>query len=315
MVLKQSGNWPQEISEAIGGTSLTLHGGATLNVLVGRAAMTSEQVVANVFCAMDELVKHVSGWRNVSALYVKTPASVAVPLYSAAPLTKTVARALREELYAARAVNKARDVVLRDENGKRLPGLLAHLGVDVRDADLEANDSDSESTANDSNSDEELVKEISQATGGKSLRKHDDDDDSDVNNDGSNSSNDDDDDDDDDDEEAATTAERVRKEKPAPISDAERLRRKLAKRAGGAAATTSPSSNKASAANGKRKLSASQAVAQAQKRARADTQKRNKQRKAAQSPGTTTSTPNNNSNNNKRANRITPRKTNKPKRK
>ncbi|XP_062224831.1 uncharacterized protein LOC133923564 [Phragmites australis] len=76
--------WAESAREAARCVELRVEGGTCRAVRVGHAAMTLEEAVENVVAAVEAAAACVPRkWRNVRALHVKSPESVALPLYSA----------------------------------------------------------------------------------------------------------------------------------------------------------------------------------------------------------------------------------------
>uniref|UniRef100_A0A0E0H2R9 Ribosomal protein L1 n=1 Tax=Oryza nivara TaxID=4536 RepID=A0A0E0H2R9_ORYNI len=76
--------WAESAREAARRVELRVEGGTCRAVRVGHAAMAREEAVENVVAAVEAAAACVPRkWRNVRALHVKAPESVALPLYSA----------------------------------------------------------------------------------------------------------------------------------------------------------------------------------------------------------------------------------------
>jgi ribosome biogenesis protein UTP30 len=101
--LEDGADWQAEIDGALRCVSLTLAGGGTLNVKVGRVGDKHANVAANIVAGMDSIVTHIGGWPNVRSLFIKTPLSMAVPIFTAAPLARDAELELRKQLLAASA--------------------------------------------------------------------------------------------------------------------------------------------------------------------------------------------------------------------
>lgn len=77
-------SWAESAREAALCVELRVEGGTCRAVRVGHGAMAREEAVANVVAAVEAAAACVPRkWRNVRALHVKSPESVALPLYSA----------------------------------------------------------------------------------------------------------------------------------------------------------------------------------------------------------------------------------------
>ncbi|CAN6228713.1 unnamed protein product [Urochloa humidicola] len=76
--------WAESARESARCVELRVEGGTCRAVRVGHGAMAREEAVENVVAAVEAAAACVPRkWRNVRALHVKSPESVALPLYSA----------------------------------------------------------------------------------------------------------------------------------------------------------------------------------------------------------------------------------------
>jgi ribosome biogenesis protein UTP30 len=76
--------WAESAREAARCVELRVEAGTCRAVRVGHGAMSREEAVENVVAAVEAAAACVPRkWRNVRALHVKSPESVALPLYSA----------------------------------------------------------------------------------------------------------------------------------------------------------------------------------------------------------------------------------------
>jgi ribosome biogenesis protein UTP30 len=76
--------WAESAREAARCVELRVEAGTCRAVRVGHSAMALEEAVGNVVAAVDAAAACVpKKWKNVRALHVKSPESVALPLYSA----------------------------------------------------------------------------------------------------------------------------------------------------------------------------------------------------------------------------------------
>jgi hypothetical protein len=79
-------DWAAEVKRATASTSLVLGGGACSAVRCARSTQKAGEVAANVMAAAAGVVHYVPrGWANVRSMYLKTSASVALPLYTCLP--------------------------------------------------------------------------------------------------------------------------------------------------------------------------------------------------------------------------------------
>lgn len=100
-------DWAAEVRKATASTSLVLGGGACNAVRCGRSTQSAPQVVANVMAAAAGVAHYVPrGWANVRAMYLKTSASVALPLFTCLPTQEAEAEQPRRDGDAKRKKGK-----------------------------------------------------------------------------------------------------------------------------------------------------------------------------------------------------------------
>ncbi|RMZ87374.1 hypothetical protein DV736_g5399, partial [Chaetothyriales sp. CBS 134916] len=75
----------KEISRALDSVPISLKPGTSTAARVGLGSFTPEQLVDNINAVVNHVIdKHVvKGWRNVKAIHIKTPTSMAVPIWLA----------------------------------------------------------------------------------------------------------------------------------------------------------------------------------------------------------------------------------------
>ncbi len=79
-------DWSAAVKKATAGTYLFTSGGGCSAVRVARAAQPAAEVAANCCAAAAGVAAAVPrGWSNIRAMYLKTSASVALPIYTALP--------------------------------------------------------------------------------------------------------------------------------------------------------------------------------------------------------------------------------------
>ena len=132
IALDDGDDWKANVREAIHSTAVVLSGGATINVRVARVTHDVAQVRENVERALPRIAEIVGGWRNVSQLFLKTPKSVAVPIYAADELPADVEAELREELFKA-APNVTSLRIKRDVRKRKREARAARTGSDSDD--------------------------------------------------------------------------------------------------------------------------------------------------------------------------------------
>lgn len=80
-------NWGLQVSKACNATYMYLTGGSSLSVRAAKASQAEEECVANVMAVLAGAVNRVpKKWAGISALYLKTGESVALPIYQAVPV-------------------------------------------------------------------------------------------------------------------------------------------------------------------------------------------------------------------------------------
>jgi len=79
-------DWVSQVHRAVSSTYLHINGGTCVNVKVGKSTMTNEAIVENTLAAIEGAVSKIPRrWGNVQSIYMKTPDSVALPIYTAPP--------------------------------------------------------------------------------------------------------------------------------------------------------------------------------------------------------------------------------------
>ena len=100
-------DWAAEVKRATASTSLVLGGGACSAVRCARSTQAAAEVAANVMAAAAGVVHYVPrGWANVRSMYLKTSASVALPLYTSLPTQAEAEQPGQAEKKAAKKVAK-----------------------------------------------------------------------------------------------------------------------------------------------------------------------------------------------------------------
>lgn len=80
-------DWAAQVQRAARATYLYITGGTSTMVRVGRSAQGEDALVANAMAVVKKLADHVpSGWGNVQSILLKTNESVALPVFTSAPL-------------------------------------------------------------------------------------------------------------------------------------------------------------------------------------------------------------------------------------
>ena len=79
-------DWVAQIQRAVGATYLHVSGGTCVNVKVGKSTMEVDEIVENTMAAIEGAVSKIPRrWGNIQSIYIKTPDSVALPVYVAPP--------------------------------------------------------------------------------------------------------------------------------------------------------------------------------------------------------------------------------------
>lgn len=79
-------DWVAQVHRAVSATYLHIAGGTCVNVKVGKSTMEVDEIVENAVAAIDGAVNKIPRkWGNIQSIYIKTPDSVALPVYVAPP--------------------------------------------------------------------------------------------------------------------------------------------------------------------------------------------------------------------------------------
>lgn len=79
-------DWVAQVKRAVSATYLHISGGTCVNVKVGKSTMEEDEIVENTVVAIEGAVNKIPRkWGNVQSIYLKTPDSVALPIYVAPP--------------------------------------------------------------------------------------------------------------------------------------------------------------------------------------------------------------------------------------
>jgi len=97
----------KEIERTLSTTQLHLHPSTTTSIKVGLASFTSEQVSANIEAVMAGLTDKLIAWRNVRAVHVKGPNTMALPVWLAKELWTDEGMVFDEEEVAEAEARKA----------------------------------------------------------------------------------------------------------------------------------------------------------------------------------------------------------------
>lgn len=80
------GNWAAQVKRACQHTYMFKSSGTCINVKVAKSGFSVQQIVDNVHAALCAAVQHVpKKWSNVQGVFLKTPESVALPLFQTLP--------------------------------------------------------------------------------------------------------------------------------------------------------------------------------------------------------------------------------------
>lgn len=110
-----------QIRKAAASTYAHAGAGTCLHVKVGKPSMSAKHITENAIAAIEGLVASSCvprGWANVQAVFMKTNASAALPLYAAMP-DPNEDRAAREEEKAAKDARKAERDEAKNASGGR----------------------------------------------------------------------------------------------------------------------------------------------------------------------------------------------------
>jgi ribosome biogenesis protein UTP30 len=79
-------DWVAQVRRAVGATYFNVGGGTCVNVKVGKSTMEIDEIVENTVVAIEGAVNKIPRkWGNIQSIYVKTPDSVALPIFTAPP--------------------------------------------------------------------------------------------------------------------------------------------------------------------------------------------------------------------------------------
>ena len=128
----------KEIERTLSTAQINLSPSTTTAVRVGLASFTPEQIAANIEAVMASLAGKLVGWKNVRAVHVKGPNTVALPIWLAEELWVDEAMIL-EDAEAVEARVKAA------QKGKRRRGLMEGTEEDDEDGEQRKGKIDGES--------------------------------------------------------------------------------------------------------------------------------------------------------------------------
>ncbi len=130
--LADTADWQAQVDSAVRSTPLTLQGGGTLALRVGRVADDPERVADNIATAMAAAVAHIGGWINVRNLFVKTALSASLPVYKSPPLERERELQLRETLLANSHSVRNHGPLAKQARKTKLAEFEAKLATDPR---------------------------------------------------------------------------------------------------------------------------------------------------------------------------------------
>ncbi|OUS47721.1 ribosomal protein L1p/L10e family-domain-containing protein [Ostreococcus tauri] len=79
-------DWVAQVKRAVSATYMHIAGGTCVNVKVGKSTMGEDEIVENIMAAIAGAVHKIPRrWGNVQSIYIKTPDSVALPIFAAPP--------------------------------------------------------------------------------------------------------------------------------------------------------------------------------------------------------------------------------------
>jgi len=82
----------KEFTQARDSTYLYLTTGPCCAFRIGRSSFTEVQVVENILAGLGVVEKLPKKWKNIQAIYIKTPSSVAIPFYASLPLSQRLSQ-------------------------------------------------------------------------------------------------------------------------------------------------------------------------------------------------------------------------------
>ncbi|RMZ76299.1 hypothetical protein DV737_g4901, partial [Chaetothyriales sp. CBS 132003] len=149
----------KEVSRALDSVPISLKQGTNAAIRVGLGSFTPEQLVDNINAVVDHVIeKHVvKGWRNVKAIHIKTPTSMAVPIWLADELWTDTSKVIDQPDGDAPPAIEGADPDSKSSKRKRNPKTTkgpqagaqkrAKLGEDDQEAEAETGKESAESDA------------------------------------------------------------------------------------------------------------------------------------------------------------------------
>jgi len=98
----------KEFTEARDSTYLYQTTGPCCAFRIGRSSFTEDQVVENIFAGLGVVEKLPKKWKNIQAMYIKTPNSVAIPFYASLPLSQRLSSTSQKKQKPAENDNEER---------------------------------------------------------------------------------------------------------------------------------------------------------------------------------------------------------------
>ena len=96
----------KEIERTLNTTQMHLHPSTTTSVKVGLASFTSEQIAANIEAVMAGVTEKLIAWKNLKAVHIKGPNTMALPIWLAEELWTDEAMVLDEQQVAEAEARK-----------------------------------------------------------------------------------------------------------------------------------------------------------------------------------------------------------------
>lgn len=79
-------NFPEQVKKALSCTYLFKNSGTCINIKVGLSSFSQAQLAENIHSVLVQMVQHVpKKWGNIRSVFLKTPESVALPIWQTVP--------------------------------------------------------------------------------------------------------------------------------------------------------------------------------------------------------------------------------------
>eukprot|EP00955_Chlamydomonas_euryale_P074816 362143-Chlamydomonas_euryale.AAC.5 len=84
--IRVTGNLPEQVKRAVECTYMFKNSGTCINIKVATSSFSKKQVAENVRAALLQAAEHIpKKWSNIRGVFLKTPDSVALPIFQTLP--------------------------------------------------------------------------------------------------------------------------------------------------------------------------------------------------------------------------------------